>query len=204
MTGLMVLSDPPTRSHLRLQWVLEGDARQPSLWFWDRRGLGTVSLYTAAEFDELCRSGRIGPDALSMRSADWRRLRERTRRPVKVALLDQKLVAGIGNIYASEILHRSGIGPGVSAAALSDSELTRLAAATREILRTAIRLEGSTLGDGTYRNALNQDGGYQNQHRVYGRQGQQCLTCRRAHIVRIVQAQRSTFFCPQCQSRDGS
>jgi formamidopyrimidine-DNA glycosylase len=67
------------------------------------------------------------------------------------------------------------------------------------VLREAIRYEGSTLGDGTYRNALNESGGYQNEHRVYARAGQTCPTCRRAEIVRIVQAQRSTFFCPRCQ-----
>ena len=70
-----------------------------------------------------------------------------------------------------------------------------------EVLEQAIRYEGSTLSDGTYRNALNQEGGYQNQHRVYDRQGQLCSSCCRQQIVRIVQAQRSTFYCPKCQGR---
>jgi formamidopyrimidine-DNA glycosylase len=70
-----------------------------------------------------------------------------------------------------------------------------------EILEEAIRYEGSTLGDGTYRNALNEQGGYQNHHRVYDRADEQCEKCGQATIRRIVQAQRSTFFCPVCQPR---
>ncbi len=69
----------------------------------------------------------------------------------------------------------------------------------REILELAIRYEGSTLGDGTYRNALNKSGGYQNAHRVYDREGEACPTCGRGEITRIMQGQRSTFFCAKCQ-----
>ena len=69
------------------------------------------------------------------------------------------------------------------------------------VLHAAIRHEGSTLCDGTYRNALNQAGGYQNQHRVYDRAGEPCRQCSRTTIVRIVQAQRATFYCPTCQSK---
>jgi formamidopyrimidine-DNA glycosylase len=77
----------------------------------------------------------------------------------------------------------------------------RIHTAMRDVLETAILFEGSTLSDGTYRNALNQNGGYQNHHRVYDRAGEQCLTCRAGTIERFVQAQRSTFFCTRCQSK---
>jgi formamidopyrimidine-DNA glycosylase len=70
-----------------------------------------------------------------------------------------------------------------------------------EVLEAAIHYEGSTLSDGTYRNALNRAGDYQKFHRVYGRKGEPCLDCGEANIERIVQAQRSTFFCPNCQRR---
>ena len=69
------------------------------------------------------------------------------------------------------------------------------------VLLDAIEHEGSTLSDGTYRNALNQSGGYQNLHRVYDRDGELCLSCEGALVKRIVQCQRSTFFCPQCQTK---
>jgi len=82
---------------------------------------------------------------------------------------------------------------------LSATRIRRLSDATRHVLHEAIRYEGSTLGDGTYRNALNESGGYQNEHRVYARAEELCPTCRRSKIVRIVQAQRSTFYCGRCQ-----
>ena len=71
----------------------------------------------------------------------------------------------------------------------------------RQILEDAILHEGSTLSDGTYRNALNSPGTYQSQHRVYDRAGQSCPSCDRAQIRRIVQTQRATFFCPRCQKK---
>jgi formamidopyrimidine-DNA glycosylase len=70
-----------------------------------------------------------------------------------------------------------------------------------EILELAIKYEGSTLSDGTYRNALNESGSYQNEHRVYDHKGEVCGTCRESTIKRIVQAQRATFFCPNCQRK---
>lgn len=200
MTGLMLLSDPPSTAHLRFEWVLNKPGEDPaSLWFWDRRGLGTVTIYTLEEYEADLLSGRFGPDALEMTLTDWKAIRERTARPIKVALLDQKLVAGIGNLYASEILHLSKVSPEQSTRTLTTPQLKRIAKHTDAVLRTAIKYEGSTLGDGTYRNALNEDGGYQNEHRVYAKAGDVCPGCRRAQILRIVQAQRSTFYCPNCQ-----
>ena len=199
MTGLMLLSDPPTLEHLRVEWQFRRKASHPafSLWFWDRRGLGTVRFYTAGQFEQEITS-RYGPDALTMTPALWRERLSRTPRAVKIAMLDQSLVAGIGNLYASEILHGARILPDRPALSLTAREVTRLATYTRQILETAIRYEGSTLADGTYRNALNKAGGYQNEHRVYGRAGLDCPTCG-TKITRIVQAQRSSFFCGRCQ-----
>ena len=131
-------------------------------------------------------------------------LRERlghSRRAIKVALLDQRAVAGIGNLYASEMLHVATFHPAAHCHRLNSEQWTRLHAAMRLVLEEAIRYEGSTLSDGTYRNALNESGGYQVHHRVYDRTEQPCPTCGRGTIQHIVQAQRSTFFCPQCQVR---
>ncbi|MBA3315902.1 MAG: bifunctional DNA-formamidopyrimidine glycosylase/DNA-(apurinic or apyrimidinic site) lyase [Planctomycetota bacterium] len=199
MTGLMLLSDPPTTAHLRVEWrfMKHATSAYPSLWFWDRRGLGTVHYYGPGQFEELVCT-RLGPDALAMNAELWTERLARTARPVKVALLDQTLVAGIGNLYASEILYLSRIHPARPANALSRREIARLAAAVQEVLDDAILHEGSTLADGTYRNALAQNGRYQNSHRVYARTGMKCPSCDAA-IERIVQAQRSTFFCGRCQ-----
>lgn len=198
MTGLVLLADPPDREHLRFEWRLEGKSPQ-SLWFWDRRGLGTVRLLSAAQLSEALGPDSLGPDALEITAEGWRALCRSTTRPIKVALLDQKLVAGIGNLYASEILHLAGIHPGRRANRLKGTQIERMGECVVSILREAILHEGSTLSDGTYRNALNQAGGYQNAHRVYDREGEPCATCAGPPIRRIVQAQRSTFFCPACQ-----
>ncbi|MBX3442633.1 MAG: bifunctional DNA-formamidopyrimidine glycosylase/DNA-(apurinic or apyrimidinic site) lyase [Planctomyces sp.] len=198
MTGLMLVSDPPDAGHLRVEWQLTRGAEERSLWFWDRRGLGTVRFFRRAELQALVEGGALGRDALEMDAEDWLTALKSTHRPVKVALLDQRLAAGIGNLYASEILHRAGIRPQTPAARLSLARIGRLQLAVQSVLSEAIRYEGSTLSDGTYRNALNQSGGYQNAHRVYDRAGEGCLTCG-APIVRLVQAQRSTFYCPRCQ-----
>jgi formamidopyrimidine-DNA glycosylase len=201
MTGLMLLTDPPSEAHLRVEWRLKGSGKITRLWFWDRRGLGTIRLLDPAQREEILGPGRLGPDALETTDEQWVELCGRTTSVIKVALLDQKRIAGIGNLYASEILHRSRISPEARACDLKPDQIRRMAKATNEILQTAIRYEGSTLSDGTYRNALNKSGGYQNAHRVYDREGEPCLTCERGKIVRIVQGQRSTFFCRVCQRR---
>ena len=200
MTGLVLVAEPPDVEHLRLRLELQ-DAECEQLLFWDRRGLGTVSLFDPTEFDRRLGPEKLGPDALTV-SADELRNRFRTsRRAIKVGLLDQAALAGIGNLYASEILHVAAIDPRRRANTLRIYEWQRLAEAIDHVLEEAIRYEGSTLGDGTYRNALNQAGSYQNHHRVYDRAGEPCWTCRQANVRRIVQAQRSTFLCPTCQPR---
>lgn len=200
MTGLMLLSDPPDVDHLRLRWDFEERDPYESLWFWDRRGLGTVSWFEQDEFEEIQKTLALGPDALEMSLELWISSCLRTAREIKVVLLDQKVVSGIGNLYASEILHRARIDPRSAANSLSKPALKRLAASVIQVLQLAVEYEGSTLGDGTYRNALNQSGRYQNEHRAYMRAGEPCLTCEKEVIHRIVQAQRSTFYCPRCQS----
>jgi formamidopyrimidine-DNA glycosylase len=198
MTGLVLLAEPPTREHLRLRIALEGGPATELL-YWDRRGLGSVRLLSLEELTARYDDEAIGPDALSISPDQLAERLSKSRRAIKVALLDQRAVAGIGNLYAAEILHRAGIHPALPCDRLRDEQWTLIHAAILEILEAAIRFEGSTLADGTYRNALNESGGYQNHHRVYDRAGQFCPVCRTGRIERIVQAQRSTFFCPRCQ-----
>jgi formamidopyrimidine-DNA glycosylase len=156
-------------------------------------------LWTSDELETHLGPDVLGTDALEIKAGELQERAGRSKRPIKVVLLDQKVVAGVGNLYASEILHRIGLDPRQGADSLTSSQWQMLHAAMLDILQTAIRYEGSTLGDGTYRNALNQDGSYQNHHQVYDREGELCLTCGRGTILRIVQAQRATFFCTECQ-----
>ena len=199
MTGLVLLANPPDPLYLRVRFDVDGSGPD-SFWYWDRRGLGNVRLLSPAEQTAAFGPDKLGPDGLVVSSGDFHRRLAKSRRAVKVALLDQKVVAGIGNIYAAEILHVAGVHPAARCDRLSKPKWRRIADATHEVLEEAIRHEGSTLGDGTYRNALNQDGRYQNEHRVYGREGAACRRCG-GEVRRVVQAQRSTFFCPGCQRR---
>lgn len=200
MTGLVLLADPPDVEHLRLVFDLSGKgARQ--LLFWNRRGLGVVRLVSPRQFSRDFGPKRLGPDALEIPLDVLGRRLGASRRAIKVALLDQRVLAGIGNLYASEILHRAQLHPERPACSLRPAEWPRLHAAIREVLQEAIRYQGSTLRDGTYRVARGRPGSHQMLHRVYQRAGQQCLQCGRAEIVRIVQAGRPTFFCPACQRK---
>lgn len=201
MTGLVLLSDPPTTDHLRLRLNLS-DGLPHQLLFWDRRGLGTVRLLYRHEVAAAV-DAKLGPDALAITAKQLRDKLGSSRRAIKVALLDQAAVAGIGNLYAAEILFLAGIDPRTRCDQMTGPQWNRIQACTVEVLNQAIEHEGSTLSDGTYRNAINGEGSYQNFHRVYDRAEMMCPRCSQAKIRRIVQAQRSTFFCPVCQRKSG-
>ncbi|MFB3107441.1 MAG: DNA-formamidopyrimidine glycosylase family protein, partial [Pseudomonadales bacterium] len=110
MTGLLLLTDPPNREHLRVGFQLT-DGPVPWLWFWDRRGLGSVRLMSANQLARELGPDRLGPDALVITPDQLRERLRKSRRAIKVALLDQKAVAGVGNLYASELLHEAKVHP---------------------------------------------------------------------------------------------
>lgn len=198
MSGIVLTGPPPSVEHLRFELSFRN--RRQRVRFWDRRGLGRISLLNTNEYEELRRGGRLGCDALQVTLSEFRGRVESSRRAVKIALLDQKWIAGVGNLYASEILHLAKLDPRMPCNRLTSDEWRTLHRCLKLVLNRAIRYEGSTLSDGTYRKSLEANGRYQHYHRVYDRTGEPCLTCRRSKIVRIVQAQRSTFYCPSCQN----
>ncbi len=200
MAGLVLVGLPPNQSHARLVIELEDCDASPII-YWDQRGLGTVKLWSKQEMEEFIVSGVLGPDALQSSAQEFAKRFGASRKEIKPALLEQNRIAGIGNLYASEILHRCRIDPRERADTLTPSDWRRIHQATVSILEEAIRYEGSTLADGSYRNALDNPGSYQNAHQVYDRAGEKCLRCRTGIIERIVQAQRSTFLCSSCQKR---
>ena len=116
---------------------------------------------------------------------------------IKVTLLDQRIVAGLGNIYVSEALYRAGIDPRRGAGTLKPKEIKALTAAVKAVLTEAVAAGGSTLRD--YRSAEGELGYFQHSFRVYGREGEPCPGHGCGTIERIVQGGRSTFFCPKCQ-----
>ena len=200
MTGIVLVGQPPNQDHLRFELLL-ANSESDRLLFWDRRGLGKITLLSGKQYEQMLQDGRLGPDALAIDVEDFRQRGRHSRRPIKVALLDQKFVAGVGNLYASEILHLAGVDPRVRCDRLKVAQWHAIHECMLSVLNIAIQYEGSTLADGTYQKALNDPGGYQNHHRVYDREGKKCPTCRGHDVVRIVQAQRSTFFCKACQKR---
>lgn len=200
MTGLVLIEPPPTKEHLRFRLRLKG-RKTKELLFWDRRGLGLVYLLSKKQYEEKVADGSIGPDALEISLEQLRTRLSGSRRKIKVALLDQSVVAGVGNLYASEILHVARVDPRKRCDRVTKAQWEEIYHFMKVILETAILHEGSTLSDGTYRNALNDPGSYQNQHLVYDREGDVCPSCGSQKIKRIVQAQRSTFFCSGCQKK---
>ena len=202
MAGIAMISTPPSEQHTRVVFELRG-AAVPRFLYWDRRGLGTVSLWTAAQIEEHLGPDKLGPDASIVDQKTFAERFGAIDREIKVAMLDQRVVCGIGNLYAAEILHAAKVHPSIRCKELSRLKWNRIHRETIRILNEAIEKEGSTLSDGTYRNSLNGEGSYQNQHLVYDREDEPCLTCKKVAIQKIVQAQRSTFFCPKCQAAGG-
>ncbi len=199
MTGLVLVADPPSQEHVRFR--LEFSRGEKEVLYWDRRGLGMIYLLNDQQYQQRFSLENLGPDALDVNGELLKNIFGKSKRAVKVALLDQKKVAGIGNLYASEILHVAAIHPAKRCDRITLKQWNLIAETTIRILQEAIVHEGSTLSDGTYRNTLNDPGGYQNMHRVYDKQGEFCPICMDTPITRIVQAQRSTFFCKSCQKR---
>jgi formamidopyrimidine-DNA glycosylase len=184
---------PVQRDHVHVEWVLEDGSR---LLFRDPRRFG--GLWCFPSLDELreTRWDALGPDALTVTAKQLREALNGSARAIKAALLDQHALAGVGNIYADEALHRAGLHPLRACRSVTDDQWRALGRAIRAVLRQAVGSGGSTLRD--YRTATGESGGFQSRHRVYGRTGQACPRCRGV-IERLVVAQRSTHMCPVCQ-----
>lgn len=194
MTGQILLARPdaPVDKHVRL--VARFSNRDFELRFRDVRKFGYLCcLGPGAPVPEL---DRLGPEPLDTGREAFAALIGGRRGRIKAVLLDQRVLAGIGNIYADEILFRAGIHPLTPASTLGAARLAALRRATRSVLRSAIARKGSSIRD--YVDADGDEGGYQERHAVYGREGAPCRRCGAA-VRRIRVAGRSTFFCPRCQ-----
>jgi formamidopyrimidine-DNA glycosylase len=168
--------------------------------FNDARRFGVMDLWPTADLGSHRLLRGIGPEPLGNGfSAETLAQAFRGKAaPVKAALLDQGIVAGLGNIYVSEALARAGIHPKRAAGRIGRDRLERLVPAIRDVLREAIEAGGSTLRD--HRQAGGELGAFQHRFRAYDREGQPCLTDRCGGTVRrIVQSGRSTYYCPDCQ-----
>lgn len=197
MTGQLriVKFDAPLEKHTHAVFALE-DGRQ--LRYRDPRRFGRLLLGTEDELVSSKKMPRLGPEPIDPKfAADelYRRLHKR-RTALKAVLLDQGAIAGVGNIYADESLHRAGLRPDRLAGSVSKKSAKRLHESLRESLQAAIANRGSSVD--TYRDAWGEIGGQQEKLLVYGRAGEPCFTCGRPlSLIRI--AGRSTVFCRHCQ-----
>lgn len=170
------------------------------LWFVDPRTFGEVVVFDPARLEhEIPELARLGPEPTDLGLSEFRARLRASSRQLKALLLDQSVVAGIGNIYADEILHRARLRPQRPSNSLSSTAERRLHHAIGEVIAHAIVSGGSTLGDAQYVDVDGAAGTFQHQHRVYARGGERCLTCGRGWIRRVTVSQRSTHFCAVCQ-----
>jgi formamidopyrimidine-DNA glycosylase len=172
------------------------------LWFVDPRTFGEVVVFDPANVEvEIPDLARLGPDPIAdeITLRSFREMLRTRSRQLKPLLLDQHVIAGIGNIYADEILHAARLRPDRPSDSLSTVSERRLHESIHRILRDAISAGGSTLSDAQYVDLFGGGGSYQDDHHVYGRAGERCRTCGLGWIRHTVSAQRSTHYCPRCQ-----
>jgi formamidopyrimidine-DNA glycosylase len=198
MSGRMFIHEGPAGPPGKHDHVIIETDGGSTVVYQDARRFGMMDLVAADALDEHPLLRDLGPEPLGNAfNAETLSAALRGRKtPIKAALLDQKTVAGLGNIYVCEALFRAGISPRRLAHTVAGSRAERLVSAIREVLQKAIEKGGSTLRD--YVQASGELGYFQHEFAVYGREGEPCQACG-APVKRIVQSGRSTFFCPKCQ-----
>ena len=198
MTGRLLPRPAGTAPGPYTRWLLDlekPDGTPQRLFFDDTRAFGTVFAATPQLLEQWEFWRDLGPEPLELTPAGFDR-QLRGRRAIKAALLDQRVLAGIGNIYADEALHRAGIDPRRPVADLAPAERRGLLAALKDVLALAIEQCGSSIRD--YRDADGNAGAFQNSFAVYGRAGEPCRACGRP-LSGCRVAGRATVFCPRCQ-----
>ena len=207
MSGRMLISGlklgnfftehPATEKHDHVVFQMENGAR---VTFNDARRFGAMDLATTAEVESHKFLTSLGPEPLgnSFNESYLKGALTGKNSPIKTALLDQRIIAGLGNIYVCEVLYRSKILPTQKAATLSKLAIGKIVPTIREVLEEAISAGGSSLKD--FRQTGGELGYFQHSFQVYGREGETCKekACK-GTIKRITQSGRSSFFCPQCQ-----
>jgi formamidopyrimidine-DNA glycosylase len=182
---------PDAHTHLRLRFADRG----PEVWMRDARKFGKVLWLAPAE--KTARLDRLGPDALDASGATLFAASRARTLAVKSLLLDQAVLAGVGNIYADEALFAAGVRPTRRAGRLTRAECERIAASLRRVLLRGIETGGASISD--YVAPDGADGAFQDERRVYAREGEACPACA-ARLRRVVIGQRSAHYCPRCQT----
>lgn len=195
MTGRLILADPfyENAPHTRVVMKLQ-DGRK--IYYWDTRMFGYIHVVDdiAAVQDKI--QEKLGPEPWDITDIDFLRKLQKTGRSIKESILDQSLLAGVGNIYANDGLWLAGIDPRRKANTLKLSEVKKLRASLCNVLTRGLATGGAS--DNTYRDFYGGRGGYQNEFLVYGRTNEPCNNCGR-ELKRIVVGGRGTWVCETCQ-----
>lgn len=198
MSGAFWLVAPARPEHTRL--TIDLDKPEQSVWYCDTRRLGKIRWYDSAELADCAMSRSQGTDALEISASELHEKLTRTSRAVKPALMDQKVLAGVGNIYADETLFHAGIHPERKASRLTKAETGRIHSALVAVLRAAIAAEGTSF-DQSYRTVLGLEGGFLAENSMYGRAGMPCKRCTGMIVKTKIRGLigRPTYYCPTCQ-----
>ncbi|MFM7257779.1 MAG: bifunctional DNA-formamidopyrimidine glycosylase/DNA-(apurinic or apyrimidinic site) lyase [Acidimicrobiaceae bacterium] len=205
MSGRLIIAKPgamrPAHTHVVMH-LAKADTIESELWFVDPRTFGEVVVFDPDKIKtQMPDLAILGVDPLNDEFTPeiLRELFKNRRGNLKALLLNQHCVAGIGNIYADEILHLAKLRPDRLPSRLTGATLTRLHSAIVEVLNKAVMAGGSTLKDTQYVDLEGQTGNFQDEHRVYGRGGMPCLTCGKGRILMTLVAGRTTCYCSACQ-----
>jgi formamidopyrimidine-DNA glycosylase len=196
MTGQLLYMDSkePLDKHTHNIFRFTGNTNE--LRHRDVRKFGYIDMGPSSEIMNRKYLARLGPEPLEITFAEFSKLLKTRNRRLKALLLDQDFLAGIGNIYADESLFMARLHPMRTGSSLEPNERRRLYNAFRRVLTRAIEMGGSSISD--YRNLNGDVGGFQINHKAYGRRGLPCKRCG-TPVIREQIAGRSTFFCPECQ-----
>ncbi len=196
MTGLLLFRSVPTKypQHVHVRLLFEGSC-EPELRYWNPRRFGRLSLLDKTGLERYL-TRRFGVDPLLVSKQDFVKILRERRGRLKPLLMHQQVIAGIGNIYANEILFRAGFHPNIQVSRLSVRKIERLHTIMREVLEEAILSGGSSVRDFFAPDGT--EGQYKRRHLVYGKEGQPCPN-RCGHVIRRLQSERSSFICRTCQ-----
>ena len=195
---LLFTDQVPVNKHFHLFFTLDDGS---TLVYQDVRKFGTMEVLTPELVDSYFLAKKIGPEPteVDFKEPAFQAALKKSKKPIKSALLDQKLVAGLGNIYVDEVLYRAKVHPARLSQSLTAREAKAVRKETIAVLAQAVEKGGSTIR--SYSNAFGEDGTMQEEHQVYGKTGQPCLRCG-TPIEKIQLGGRGTHFCPHCQKEN--
>ncbi len=202
MTGQLIFiphgEKPQQSNHIHCTWhlILDKSRGRGKLVFRDPRRFGCISIYRSIEDLQVTRWAKLGPESPTITTKILKQQLNKTIRPIKAALLDQAILAGVGNIYADEALFNAKVHPMTPACSIEGKPCTDLARSLRTILKRAIAAGGSSISD--YVDGQGKVGTYAAKHKVYQRAGEPCVSCKEP-LSQTVIAQRSTVYCTNCQ-----